>query len=217
MWNILKNIYNISQNQSLIILKVDCFFHEFINPTVEYDIIHPITKQILNLSICDSIFFLFPFPIDVEDSIIPYNSESIYNNSIYNLCGENCKLVEYNTYNTKHKRFICDWNIKDKIEKVKDIMCPENFPFELISTQECVDHCNFIELFFSLCLINNNNPKALDIVYDIIKSSITEDLVDDLINDILNEENQDLLLEEYNTIFQITTPENQKKMNIIID
>ena len=205
--NILKNIYNISQNQSLIILKVDSFFPEFINPTVEYDIFHPITKQILNLSICDSIFVLFPFPIAVEDSIIPYNNESIYNNSIYNLCGENCELVEYNT---KKKRFICDCKKKDKIEKVKDIMCPENFPFKLISTQECVDYCNFIELFYNLCLINNNNPKALDIVYDIIKFSITEDLVDDLINDILNEENEDLLLEEYNTVFQITTPENQK-------
>ena len=72
------------------------------------------------------------------------------------------------------------------------------------STISSIDQYSFIELFHNLSLIKNNEPKNLELVYDIIKSSIAEELIYELLK-----KNEDLIIKEQNSIFQITTPENQ--------
>ena len=47
--NILKNIYGISPDSSLIILKVDYFMEEFKFPVIGYEVFDPVNKTKLNL------------------------------------------------------------------------------------------------------------------------------------------------------------------------
>ena len=49
---VLKDIYNISKNEPLIIFKYDYSIPELLIPIVGYELYHPITKQILDLNYC---------------------------------------------------------------------------------------------------------------------------------------------------------------------
>ena len=77
--NILKEKYNISKDQTLIILKVDYYEEGLLTPLVEYEIFHPITKKQLNLEYCNEtkIKLLIPAAID-EANLLKYNSSSEY-------------------------------------------------------------------------------------------------------------------------------------------
>ena len=61
--NKLKNHYNISNNTSLIIFKIDNFIEEINIPIVEYEIYHPITKQQLDLNICQNYPITVSYPV----------------------------------------------------------------------------------------------------------------------------------------------------------
>ena len=98
---------------------------------------------------------------------------------------------------------------KNTIKINETSICPEEYPFKLLITQECVDHCNFLELYYNICKINRSNQKSKYLIYNIIKFSITEGLIDDLINIKLNEENEDIFIKGENFVFQITSSENQ--------
>jgi len=75
--NKLKKAYNISENESLIIFKIDNIIPELNIPIIEYEIYHPITKQRLDLNICEKehINLLYSVNID-EDEIFKYNPNS---------------------------------------------------------------------------------------------------------------------------------------------
>ena len=76
--NKLKNYYRIEQNKSLIIFKIDNFIDELKIPIVEYEIFHPDTREVLNLSICkSSIEISYPVSIN-EDEIFKYDPNSKY-------------------------------------------------------------------------------------------------------------------------------------------
>ena len=53
--NILKDTYNINNNETLITLKMDYFIEGFLIPITEYAIFHPQTKQRLDLDYCNDI------------------------------------------------------------------------------------------------------------------------------------------------------------------
>ena len=132
---ILKEKYNLDDEQDLIILKVEFYQEGLIIPIIEYEIFHPITKEKLNLDFCSNstISLLIPVTID-ESSLYKYNSSSDYytdkcypyttinstdiiledrlNEYISNnlsICESNC---EYSGYDTRKKKVICDCSAK---------------------------------------------------------------------------------------------------------
>ena len=48
--------YNISENESLIIFKIDNLIDQIKIPIVEYEIYHPKTKELLDLNLCKKTF-----------------------------------------------------------------------------------------------------------------------------------------------------------------
>ena len=119
--NILKNIYNISENQSLIIFKSDYSIKNSLIPIIEYEIYDSIKQRKLDLSYCKNSTLNLSIPVSInEDNLYKYNPESDYYKDLcyssttekgtdillndryieYNennlaICENNCSLAEY--------------------------------------------------------------------------------------------------------------------------
>ena len=146
---ILREKYNITEDQTLIILKIDYYEDGLLTPIIEYEIFHPITKEQLNLEYCNEakISLIIPASID-EDSLLFYNFSSEYytdkcypyttNNSTditlndrakeyinnnLSLCESNC---EYNGYDSKSKKVICECQAKENLNFLQDISTYKN-------------------------------------------------------------------------------------------
>ena len=143
---ILKNYYNINENNSLIILKIDYYIKGLLYPFVMYDIYHPITKEKLDLVHCQdvNINITLPLPDQInEKNIFKSDPENnFYKDICYayttengtditindrknefidknlSLCEDNC---DYNGFDTRTKKIICNCIIKIKIPHFSDI------------------------------------------------------------------------------------------------
>ena len=139
--SILKEKYNISQSETLIILKVEHYQEGILFPIIEYEIFHPITKQQLNLEYCINTTISLSVPVSIdEDNLNKYNITSDYYNNrcspyttekstditlkdraneyINNnltLCEDNC---EFNGYDIISKKIKCECDAKTKFEYV---------------------------------------------------------------------------------------------------
>ena len=121
----LKELYNISNNSSLYMLKIDSFFKGYKIPKVDYEVYYPVIENnmtLLDLSICknDNIYISIPKNISSSD-LDKYNASNEYYNDLCNtvkteegtdislndrknefiennmtLCEENCELIDYN-------------------------------------------------------------------------------------------------------------------------
>ena len=142
--NKLKNHYNIGINESLIIFKIDDSINEVKIPIVEYEIYHPVTREVLNLSICNDSPIAISYPVSInEDEIYKYNPNSDYyndkcfpyttknetdiilndrkneyNNNNLSICENNCSFVEYNM---EKKRALCECQPKTIFEELINI------------------------------------------------------------------------------------------------
>ena len=77
--NILKKYYNISENQTLLILKFDYFMENTLIPIIDYEVFNPNTKEKLNLSICNDSYINLNIPVEIdEDNIFKYDPNSEY-------------------------------------------------------------------------------------------------------------------------------------------
>ena len=139
----LKHAYNISEDETLIILKLEIYKQGLYIPIIEYQLFHPFTKEKLNLSYCSNttINLYIPTKID-ENSLLKHNSTSEYytdkclpaasngvdiiledrknefiNNNM-SLCESNC---EYDGYDIKKKKVICECGIKSTFNYFKDL------------------------------------------------------------------------------------------------
>ena len=120
----LKDIYNISKNDSLIIFKYDYSITELLIPIIGYELYHPITKQVLDLNYCKKnktkINILIPVQINEKEvykhnpndayykdrcntdfnnkniDITIYDKKNIYNEKNLALCAKNCEFDGYN-------------------------------------------------------------------------------------------------------------------------
>ena len=143
----LKEKYNISQNSSLYMIKIDSFFDGYQIPKVDYEVYYPIKENNmtrLDLSICknDNIYISMPINISSFD-LDKYNASSEYYNDLCNtlktddgtdkslsdrknefiinnmtVCEENCKFIDYN-YTTK--KAVCSCHTKVEIKSIADI------------------------------------------------------------------------------------------------
>ena len=132
--NILRSAYNISSNLPLLIFKIDYFQQYYSNPIIGYEIFHPISKQKLNISLCNSSNINFNIPVSIdENNLYKYDPNNEYYNDECNptstesgtdillsdrqnefntnnlsLCENNCT---YNGYNS-NKTVNCECGIK---------------------------------------------------------------------------------------------------------
>ena len=135
--NILKTIYNIKKEETLIIFKIEFYIKGLLIPIIAYDVFHPNTKKKLDLNHCKNnrINIYIPVSID-ENEIYKYDPNSEYYNDICNqtkssngtditlydrkneyniknmsLCEDNCEFKEYNITS---KKVLCICDIKNK-------------------------------------------------------------------------------------------------------
>ena len=155
--NILKKEYKITQNISLILIKTDYFIPGIKIPFIRYDIINPITKQILDLKFCDNTELNMDIPVTInETDLYKYNKNSDFYTDIckpYNKDGVDLTLFdrkyEYNFYNYSLCLNKCTFNGYDNITKKVYCKCDiqtqmSNLDFvEAISKDKLLD--NFID------------------------------------------------------------------------
>ena len=88
--DILKRIYGIDKNQSLIIFKVDYYMEGLLIPIIGYEVYDPKNKSKLDLSLCNKTSINYNIPVSInEDNLFKYDPNSEYYND------------ECNTYTTE--------------------------------------------------------------------------------------------------------------------
>ena len=149
--NILKSIYNIDRNLSLIILKIDYYLEGLLIPIIGYEVYHPIKKTKLNLSYCNETLISYNIPVSIdENNLFKYDQNSEYYNdecSTYTtedgtdilindrkeeFIQNNMSLCEnictYTGYDKNNKKALCECGIKyqefilSDIEKQTDLL-----------------------------------------------------------------------------------------------
>ena len=142
--NTLRRIYNISQNLSLLIFKVDYYKPNSLIPIIGYEVFHP-NKSKLNLSYCKDQVVNFKIPVSIDennlfkydpnneyydDECIPYTTENgtdilindrqeEYNKNNLSICESNCTLIEYDL---ETKKSICECYQKSKQIVISEII-----------------------------------------------------------------------------------------------
>ena len=179
--NELKDIYDIDDNKDLIILQIDFYFPDSLAPVVQYEVYHPDSKQLLNLSYCANYSINIEIPVEInEDELYIYDPKSDYYNDIcntttseygtdiilndrkqdyidknYSLCNDNCEYVGYN-YETKQAKCECDilTEIKINLGEIKNLKIFEEFMDLSNSINIYILQC-YTLLFSYIGLINN--------------------------------------------------------------
>ena len=137
---LLKQKYNISENRSLLILKIEYFEEGLLIPIIEYEVYNPYSNKKLELDVCQEnlVGVEIEIPVSVDDeNLFKYNSSSEYYNDLcfpyttdkgtdiilsdrkneflndnYSLCEKNC---EYKGYDTDIKKALCECQVKTKM------------------------------------------------------------------------------------------------------
>ena len=127
----LKEIYDISEESDLYLLKVDKELEGKNFPQIEYELFYPLKNgriEILDLSLCQGINIELSIPIIINETIDKHNPKSNYYNDIcskassknntditlydrrndfiknnMSLCEDNCEFIDYDTNNKKAK------------------------------------------------------------------------------------------------------------------
>ena len=107
-------------------------------------------------------------------------------------CYEECPI------NTKNNNYYCE------------IECPEDYPYEIKDTQECVKNCSFDDITKQLCILNNKNAEQANEQQNEIATNIQENLMNGGINTSSVINGEDIVIQGKETSFTITTTENQK-------
>ena len=127
----------------------------------------------------------------LEDEINKYDFESF--------CYDKCPKW---TISKKDNQYLCEYKVYD---------CLDDHPFLIIKDNSCSDECNSINFFENACKLNNGNVKSKSILISNIITGIQEGELDKYIKGIINGE--DLLKNENNTLYQLTTSSNQFNKN----
>ena len=147
--DILKGIYGIDQNLSLIILKIDYKMEGLLIPVIGYEVYHPKNRSLLNLSYCSDTTIKLNIPVSIdEDEVDKYDPNSgYYNDDCYayttengtdiilndrknefvdnnlSLCENDCT---FNGYDPVTKKAKCECYTKVEINYISDIISDEN-------------------------------------------------------------------------------------------
>ena len=101
-----------------------------------------------------------------------------------NICVNDCSKDNYYKYEFRHICYHeCPLNISEYSENKNyfcEAICPKDFPFEVISTQLCIDKCSIMEMENELCKINyisndENDKKVEEKAIENIQEEMTKD------------------------------------------
>ena len=76
-----------------------------------------------------------------------------------------------------------------------------------------INTCNIRDYFLGICILNNSNPDYQDEIINYIKNEISNRGSDEFINKVIYNDKNDILIQNYNLLYQITSSENQIKNN----
>ena len=65
--NILRNKFNISKDKSILIVKTDIKSEDLSSTYVQYEVYHPIKKELLNLEICNKVKKNIHVPVNLNE------------------------------------------------------------------------------------------------------------------------------------------------------
>ena len=178
--DILKDIYNISKNESLYILKIDIEQKGMKIPKIEYEVYYPLngtdlTK--LNLSYCQEVKIDLLIPSNIDGNIDKYNTKSDYYNSIcsksdsdngidiplsdrkdifleqnLSLCEENCDFIKYDY---DYKKVECSCEIKITLPIINDVKIDkEKLKKNFIDIKNIIN-INIMKCYKTVLTINN--------------------------------------------------------------
>jgi surface protein len=145
----LKSIYNINENSSLIILKIDYKMDGLLIPVIGYEVYHPLNNSQLDLSHCSDTNVKINIPVSIdENKVYKHDPNSdFYNDDCYayttengtdiilndrknefinnnlSLCENNCT---FNGYDSDMKKALCECETKIKINLISEIATEEN-------------------------------------------------------------------------------------------
>ena len=141
----LKKIYNIKNNETIIIFKIDYLLEGLFIPIVEYELYHPINKTKMDLNYCKDLKIDISLLVNInEQNLFKHNSSDPFYNDLcfpyttenktdiilqdrkdefiknnLSLCEKNC---EYEEYNKDTKRVMCKCNIKQRFRLFSEII-----------------------------------------------------------------------------------------------
>ena len=105
--NILKNHYNIQQNDSLIIFKYDYYAEGLLVPIIEYEV-YDSNRNILSLNYCKDV------GIEISVPLLTKKEEE----ACIQLCDDNCEFLSYSSDNKKYK---CICEVKESMPCITGI------------------------------------------------------------------------------------------------
>ena len=81
----MKQKYNISSELNLILFKSEYYMQGINIPFIKYDIIHPITKEILDLNFCQDLNIELDIPVIIDEkNIFKHDPKSYFYTDICN-------------------------------------------------------------------------------------------------------------------------------------
>ena len=169
----LKLIYNISNNDTLLIFKMDIYEDGLLIPIIEYNIFNIDTKEKLDLNICKDTKIDINIPVNIdENNLFKYNSSSEYYNDICStyttenntdiilsdrkkegvknnmfLCENKCDLKEYND---NSKKVLCECEVKTKFSLVSEIKINKDEIFNNIKDIKNIINVNIMKCYHKL-------------------------------------------------------------------
>ena len=140
----LRNYYNVSNAELLIIYKIDYYIYDFLIPITEYQVFYQRKYYLLDLNYCENQYILIQIPVSInENEIYKYNPYSeYYNNSCYPSsldCDNNDLFIlykrkkEFNTKNMSLCEKNCNFTSYDSTSKKVECQCKVKTTFSSLS------------------------------------------------------------------------------------
>jgi hypothetical protein len=165
-------------------IKKSCDYYYYLNSTNNYEC--TTNKNCPNL--------YSKLILKKNECINSCQKDDIYKYEFNNKCYEKCPS------GTNNNNYICEGIIE----------CDDNSPYLSTFSNECMKSCSTIDFLNHLCSINNDNIYIkqnfiLNIIKDLKDPSLNE-----LLNNVTNEYKEDIIINEKNILYQITSSYNQK-------
>ena len=236
--NILKNVYNINNDESLIIYKIDYFIDDFFIPITEYIIYHPESLIQLDLNYCKDVLNNIYIPVSInEENLYKHDPNSEYykdkcsrntleceandtinekknefNQNFLSLCEANCNYKGYNNYT---KKVLCECKIKNHFSFLSELLNKKDellYHFNLSDNESdySLEDCDTQKFFSNECIFNNTLESRQKII-NMIKNQIISGYINKILNETIFKQKEDLIMNINDIVYHLTSSENQNK------
>ena len=142
--------------------------------------------------------------VELDKCIDNCSLDEIYQYEFDNKCYTECPV---GTNSSKENKFLCEPSLI--LEEPEE--CPLKYPFFIIGNNTCSKNCEVKDFFNKICKINSNenqNEIIVEFITKIIKEISNGNLNELILNEIINKK-EDIIIEDKNTKYQITSTFNQ--------